>query len=123
MKQLVSITVILCLLFSMSAKLGLLADYYLNMRRITEEHCINKDKPEMHCNGSCYLSQQMKETENPGPAFPNLEYLKDLSPVIFCSQTRIIQPLLPEIMSGYPELYTPCTLERILASVFQPPEL
>ncbi|GEM_PF-205313 len=31
--------------------------------RIVDEYCINKERPEMQCNGKCYLSKQLKETE------------------------------------------------------------
>lgn len=123
MKQAVSITVLLCLLFSMSAKLGLLAHYYLNLRQITEEHCVNKNRPELNCNGSCYLSGQMKETETPGLAFPNLEYVKDLSPAVFTSVYRI-SPVIFSITEDLLPVYkTPGIRERMLSAVFQPPEL
>ena len=31
--------------------------------KIIDEYCINKERPEMQCNGKCYLSKQLKETE------------------------------------------------------------
>jgi|GEM_PF-1157249 len=123
MKQAVSIFVIGCLMFSMSAKLGLLAHYYLNLRQITEEHCVNKNRPELNCKGSCYLSDQMKETENPGPAFPNLEYVKDLSPAVFTPVFHISPAFCSVTEHILPVHKTPGILQRILSSVFQPPEL
>jgi len=36
-------------------------DYVINQDYIAEYLCINKDKPEMHCDGKCYLMQMLAE--------------------------------------------------------------
>ncbi len=36
-------------------------EYRLNKTYIAENLCINKDKPEMHCHGKCYLKKQIKK--------------------------------------------------------------
>lgn len=28
---------------------------------ITQKLCVNKNKPQLHCNGKCYLSKQLKK--------------------------------------------------------------
>jgi len=38
-----------------------LANYLINQDYIAEFLCINKDKPELECNGKCYLAKQLKE--------------------------------------------------------------
>ncbi len=38
-----------------------LANYLINQDYIAEFLCINKDKPELECNGKCYLTKQLKE--------------------------------------------------------------
>ena len=35
--------------------------YNVNLKFIAEELCENKDKPEMMCNGKCYLGKQMEK--------------------------------------------------------------
>lgn len=37
------------------------------MEEITDAFCINKDKPEMHCNGTCHLKKQLIQTDNSTP--------------------------------------------------------
>ena len=37
-------------------------NYELNQEYITETYCINKDKPELGCNGKCHLAKQLTET-------------------------------------------------------------
>lgn len=54
----------------MFSQLSVLAGYELNKNYIAKVLCVNRDKPEMHCNGKCYLKkklqqdQQRKNSEN-----------------------------------------------------------
>jgi hypothetical protein len=41
--------------------LGLYAYYTINKDMITQKLCVNKSKPQLHCNGKCYLSKQLKK--------------------------------------------------------------
>jgi hypothetical protein len=41
----------------------LVAGYYSNTQAFAV-NCINKDKPQMHCNGKCQLQKKMDETNN-----------------------------------------------------------
>lgn len=36
-------------------------DYLFNYEYIVTELCENRDKPKLHCNGSCYLMQSLAE--------------------------------------------------------------
>lgn len=38
-------------------------DYLMNRDYIAEVFCINKDKPELSCNGQCYLMKSLKEKQ------------------------------------------------------------
>lgn len=40
----------------------ILIDYYSNKAQITAEHCVNKDKPELHCQGKCYLKKKLENS-------------------------------------------------------------
>lgn len=37
--------------------------YYMNKHYISQNLCVNKDKPELHCDGKCYLAKQIRESE------------------------------------------------------------
>ncbi len=59
------------------------ADYIINYKHISEDLCVNKDKPWMHCHGKCYLKKEIKKVlgeDNPGkkkttlPVFKLKEY-------------------------------------------------
>ena len=39
-------------------------NFYLNQKEIAAIECENKDRPEMNCNGKCYLAKQLKKADN-----------------------------------------------------------
>jgi hypothetical protein len=46
------------------ANLAICAYYNLNKASITEQYCVNKSKPKLHCDGKCYLAKQIKQSED-----------------------------------------------------------
>ena len=40
-----------------------MVDYAINYTKITTELCENREKPELLCNGFCYLKQEVNKTE------------------------------------------------------------
>jgi len=47
----------------MMVNVGIGVYYHLNKEYITNQLCINKNNPALHCNGHCYLSKQLKKAE------------------------------------------------------------
>lgn len=39
-------------------------EYAVNYNYISEVLCINKSRPELHCNGKCYLSKELAKTND-----------------------------------------------------------
>jgi hypothetical protein len=54
---------LLILLQTFSQEL-LVVDYQVNKARITRLYCVNKARPKLHCDGKCYLAQQLRKAEN-----------------------------------------------------------
>jgi len=49
--------------------------YQLNIDYIIETYCVNKEKPELQCNGKCHLAKQLTAidtTDDSGKAIMNL---------------------------------------------------
>lgn len=44
-------------------QVGYFAYFKINQDEIAAEHCVNKDKPEMHCNGQCHLKKELKKVQ------------------------------------------------------------
>lgn len=43
-----------------------LIEYAVNYDYISTVLCINKSKPDLHCNGKCYLSKELAKTNDSG---------------------------------------------------------
>ncbi|MBB5634928.1 hypothetical protein HDF26_002396 [Pedobacter cryoconitis] len=59
-------TAILLLMCSVSVSLSglfVFAGFEMNEGYIAKELCVNKDKPQLHCNGKCYLMKKLKQAE------------------------------------------------------------
>jgi hypothetical protein len=44
--------------------LGCLGYYGLNINSIIDKYCVNKDKPALHCDGKCFLAQQLNQASD-----------------------------------------------------------
>ena len=64
MRLLFAISILFSLCFQCSMQLGIVGWYELNKRSITEQYCVNKNKPQMHCNGKCHLKKQLDNTNS-----------------------------------------------------------
>ena len=43
---------------------GYIVYFQLNIDVIVEKYCVNKAKPELHCNGKCHLAQQLNLSQD-----------------------------------------------------------
>jgi hypothetical protein len=57
--------------------------YKLNRDAIEQRFCVNKNKPELQCHGSCHLKKQLQETENSGSSTISIYPKIDIFPVSF----------------------------------------
>jgi Na+/citrate or Na+/malate symporter len=60
----VSILLLLSLLTTSFANLFVFAGFELNQKYIAAELCENKNKPELHCNGKCFLMKKLKQAQD-----------------------------------------------------------
>ncbi|AMJ66245.1 hypothetical protein [Hymenobacter sp. PAMC 26628] len=112
--------VALVLLQTFSREL-LVVDFALNQATITARFCVNKARPQLHCDGKCYFAKQLKkqqerESNAPSPLKERLEML----PVALGSwEARPAQPGAPATMR-----YAALVAGRYaapLGTVFHPP--
>ncbi len=65
-----NVILIVVSVFILTKPLWPVVDYVVNYNYIIEKLCENRDKPEMQCNGKCYLAKQFakqsaEEDQNP----------------------------------------------------------
>ena len=68
-------------------------NYELNIDEITEAFCVNTDKPELNCHGTCHLKKQLIQADESNPQEPQHSlYLNEIQ--LFSSQsgTEILEP-------------------------------
>lgn len=63
MNRLVSSILIILLAIQAFYPLAIYSYYYANKGYISSILCENKEKPQLHCNGKCYLKKQLKKAE------------------------------------------------------------
>ena len=65
-------------------------EYIVDYDYISKVLCINKDKPELKCNGQCHLSKEMKkmlpvDLQDEQPALPTIDFDKySITPITIC---------------------------------------
>lgn len=65
MQRAFSIIMSFLFLLVISQQAVIIVNFKLNQQIITNQFCINKDKPELHCNGKCHLTKELKKSEHP----------------------------------------------------------
>lgn len=117
-------TILSALLMLLSLLIGfqqtiIVAHFEQNKDFIAQHFCINRDRPELQCQGSCYLKKQLQETEHSesGPGSIRMQKTADLFPVStgsllvnlialdFDHQLPVYQE--PHYMEPYREIFVP----------------
>lgn len=63
MKKIIAILLVFALQIPIFSKWGTIAVFQINQSEIIENFCVNKDRPELNCDGHCYLAKQLKSLE------------------------------------------------------------
>lgn len=63
MTRAVAILLIFCSLSVCLSAFIVNIGFEMNRAYIATEFCINKDQPQLHCNGKCYLMKKLKQAE------------------------------------------------------------
>lgn len=100
-------------------------DYLIDYDYIATVLCINKDKPELACNGKCYLMKEMaKVAEDQSNdmakklcslSFAFFYYTDDGEEIVFTKLSAYLKPVLGINVELKPELFT--------SSLFRPPHI
>jgi len=61
--QISSIIVALLFVYTINFKSFVTLSYFVNQSEIIELFCINKEKPQLKCDGKCHLATQLAEVE------------------------------------------------------------
>ncbi len=98
MKRIISIFFLLAFVSTSLKQYYPYLDYSINKNYISEFLCINKDKPELGCQGKCHLNKQLEKVnaENNGD-FPIPSPNEEIFSILFF---QIDTPISFEILNG-----------------------
>lgn len=89
MKKVISISLSVLILSLTTKDLMTYAHFFINQDFISNNLCINRDKPEIMCHGKCFLKKQIQENQKQEKKIPNP--VKDKSSeIVFVSETKVL---------------------------------
>ena len=73
--------------------------FYANQKAIIAQECINKNRPKMNCNGTCYLAKQLKKADlelekKKGDQERSLNQLKVLESAEYVNVIAVVSPVI-----------------------------
>ena len=120
MQRMVSGILFSLLLFQSFYPLTIIGHYYATRAYIASTLCINMDKPQLECNGKCYLSKKLEKARDQEKQAEGFTEKTELLPYIVTGVYHSIEPLNPSpnpVPQSRPENYA---FEK-LDSFFHPP--
>ncbi len=121
MRITVVILLMLATLIQGGHKFGMWICYELNKEAITEKYCVNKEKPELQCNGHCYLEQKMKQEEK-NASFPDA--LRQVNEVLlYLSVYDACPQMIPVTKEIIPVPYMAMIASPKGSAIFHPPRI
>ena len=64
MKKLLAILLLFTISTQWIVKLGVITDWKINQEYIAKTSCVNRNKPQLECNGKCQLQKRLKELDS-----------------------------------------------------------
>lgn len=124
LNRFVGIIIIISLLGANLSRFVVYAGFSANQKYITDNFCVNKNRPWLHCNGHCYFMkkvQQAEENEKKHAAQDNLNRLS----VSFFQQLYHVNFAAPVSLataqSNFPA-YNYQYTNHYIDAIFQPPK-
>ena len=102
----------------------LVVDYQLHKARITALYCVNKARPQLHCNGKCHLAQKLRQAdaaEKKAPAGPVAKMKYEVLPTAAFALAPPAPRRWPLPARPYPTRPAPACTAVPATDVFRPP--
>lgn len=103
----------------------LVLNFAVNQQALSAQHCVNKARPRLHCNGKCYLTRQLRRAENAPLKAPASTLAKATLEVVAPPYFRLAGPTWMGTVASRP--YAPLVVglgaAGPLRGIFHPPAL
>ncbi len=121
MRKILPLFVLVLILLQSFSKVGVYLSFRVNQTYIAKTLCINKAKPELRCNGKCYLAKKLKQAEEQeqkqnASKLPQLVLgFHPLPTFCFLRTSQLINPSLASF-------YLPSLVQTFPMGIFHPPQ-
>lgn len=125
MKNTLVFVLLFAMLLPMVSPWGTIAYYQVNKDYIARVLCENRNKPELHCDGKCYLAKKLKAQQDKHDQ-ETARHLRGLPTIhLFCSAVWAFSflPRVSDLSIRPLALYLLIGYKTALTSIFQPPRL
>ncbi|WP_316811564.1 hypothetical protein [Pedobacter heparinus] len=115
-----SILLLFSLLTANCSNLFVYLGFEVNQNYIAKELCINRDKPEMNCNGKCYLMKKLKQAEEKEQKQERQSQKVQIQDALVTQKLVCVSPVRHLKPSRAVEI--PFALPRHSSAIFHPPQ-
>ncbi|MCC9136942.1 hypothetical protein [Pontibacter silvestris] len=110
------------MLLQVFSKVMIVVDYQANRNYIIEFFCINKNKPELHCNGKCYLAKKLKKAEQAENKAADSNQKQKFEINLYCQALFLLPSVLPAVPDSSFPPYPFSHSSQEMVSIFHPPQ-
>lgn len=116
----ISILLLFSLLAANCSSMFVYMGFELNQQYIAKELCINQDKPEMHCNGKCYLMKKLKQAQDKEQKQERQAQKTQIQDALIVTPLKFERYAFAELVLHIP--FTTGMPQSIKDSIFHPPQ-
>lgn len=120
MKSVLSFLMIAILMLHSSSKVFIYMDFCLNRNYIAQNLCENRNNPDSHCAGSCYLKKELKKDSEQQQKYERVPFQTSVYvvPAVLNKPQNNLQKLNKTKVSNYIPVLK---LQDFVESAFHPP--
>lgn len=120
MKQVFSVLMMVLSLLVGFQEAIIVMHFKLNQEAIEQEFCVNRNRPELQCHGTCHLKKQLQKTKNTDTASIGFYQRVDMLPI--SSMEFEARSLTVEIWNSIP-IYKEIQYTEPYREIFVPPPI
>ncbi|MBA9078026.1 hypothetical protein [Rufibacter quisquiliarum] len=122
MKRTVTILLLVVMLTQAFSRLFILLEYQANKDFITKFLCLNREKPQLQCNGKCYLMKKLRKAEQTENTSNQKRQKQKQEITLFYQSLASYPPAFAHKGSAVPLAFLEGKPSGSLQAIFHPPQ-
>lgn len=104
------------------SKVVVLVDFQANKEYIMEFLCINRDKPELECEGKCQLTKKLKDQHDTDKQANERGQKQEVQVNLYCQNLPVFTTYFPVAIVSFLSAYSFSHTSVAYHSIFHPPK-